>query len=369
MSGMWGNNIKLSIFGESHGEAIGMVIDGLPSGINLDIEFIKSEMERRAPGKNKLSTSRKEKDKFKIVSGYFNDRTTGTPLCITIPNTNTVSKDYSMIKKFMRPGHADYTGRIKYFGFNDYRGGGHFSGRLTAPLVFAGAVAKQILKEKGIVIGSHIKRIENVEDDSFDWVNVEHKLIGKLRTSDFPVINEESGKKMKEAILTAKEEMDSVGGIIECAAINVPSGVGNPFFESVESRIAHMMFSIPAVKGIEFGRGFDFSTIRGSEGNDQFYLEEEKIKTYTNNNGGILGGISSGMPIIFKVAIKPTPSIGKIQKTVNVESLIEGDIQVKGRHDPCIVQRAVPVIESATALVILDLLMERKSEIWNNYQN
>ncbi|MEJ8554475.1 chorismate synthase [Tepidibacter sp. Z1-5] len=364
MSGTWGNNIKLSIFGQSHGKAIGIVIDGLPAGIELNFDYINNEMQRRAPGKNKISTPRKERDEFDILSGYFNNKTTGTPLCAVIYNTNQNSKDYESIKNIMRPGHADYTGYIKYSGFNDYRGGGHFSGRLTAPLVFAGAVAKQILERKDIIIGSHIKSIGNINEEYFDWVNLKGEFLKEIVKKDFPVIDDEIGTKMKELILKEKEEEDSVGGIVETAVINFPVGIGSPFFNSVESKLAHIIFSIPAVKGVEFGAGFDITKMKGSEANDEFFIDEDKVKTYTNNNGGVLGGITSGMPIIFRTAFKPTPSIGKVQKTIDISKRENIQINVTGRHDPCIVQRAVPVVEAACAVSLLDLVIEREGVKW-----
>ncbi len=364
MSGIWGNNIKLSIFGQSHGKAIGIVIDGLPAGIELDFDYINNEMQRRAPGKNKISTPRKESDEFDILSGYFNSKTTGTPLCAVIYNTNQHSKDYESIKNIMRPSHADYTGYIKYSGFNDYRGGGHFSGRLTAPLVFAGAIAKQILEKKDIIIGSHIRSIGSINEEYFDWVNLKGEFLKEIAKKDFPVIDDEIGAKMKEHILNAKEEKDSVGGIVETAVINLSSGIGSPFFNSVESKLAHILFSIPAVKGVEFGAGFDITKMKGSEANDEFFIDEDKVRTYTNNNGGILGGITSGMPIIFRTAFKPTPSIGKVQKTVDISKRENIQIKVTGRHDPCIVQRAVPVVEAACAVSLLDLVIEREGVKW-----
>ncbi|WP_129598641.1 chorismate synthase [Anaerophilus nitritogenes] len=364
MSSLWGSNIKISIFGESHGKGIGVLIDGLSSGILLDLDFIKKEMKRRAPGNNPLSTPRKEGDKFEILSGYFNGYTTGTPLCAMIYNTNLHSKDYDEIKSKMRPGHADYTGYIKYNGFNDYRGGGHFSGRLTAPLVFAGAIAKQILQKKHIFIGSHIKSIGNIQDISFDPVNINEKLLKELIQKDFPVIEELKEINMKELILKTKEEMDSIGGIVETAIVNVPIGLGSPFFDSIESKLAHLLFSIPAVKGVEFGAGFDIANMKGSQANDEYYIEEDEIKTYTNHNGGILGGISSGMPILFRTAFKPTPSIEKAQKTIDIKKMENIDMKVIGRHDPCIVPRAVPVVEAVTALALLDAIIEKDGITW-----
>lgn len=357
MSGVWGRKIKYSIFGESHGEAIGIVIDNLPSGVELDFDFIKSELARRAPGKSELSTPRKEEDNIEILSGFFEGRTTGTPLCAIIRNGNTKSKDYSKLKNAMRPGHADFTGNLKYKGYGDYRGGGHFSGRITAPLVFAGAIAKQILKEKQIIIGSHIASIHSISDDKFNAVNIENNLLENLNKIAFPVINEEKGKQMQQYILDQKEKFDSVGGIVECVILNLPAGIGDPFFDSIESEMAHLLFSVPAVKGVEFGEGFNITRMVGSEANDEFYYENNTVRTKTNNNGGILGGITSGMPLIFRCAIKPTASIFKEQDTIDIEKNENVKLVVEGRHDPCIVPRAVPVIEAVAAMTILDYLV------------
>ena len=357
MSCVWGNKIKLSIFGESHGKAIGINIDGLPSGIELNMDFIKKEMERRAPGKSELSTTRKEEDSFEILSGYFNGRTCGTPLCALIYNTDQHSRDYEETKNLMRPSHGDYTGFIKYNGFNDYRGGGHFSGRITAPLVFAGAVCRQILEAHNIVIGSHIKSIGKIQDDYFDMTGISSKFLKSLNTSNFPVLDRKVEQDMKDVIINERNEKDSVGGIIETAAINLPAGLGEPFFDSVESTLSHLLFSIPGVKGVEFGAGFKITEMKGSAANDEYYIDGDKVKTFSNNNGGINGGITNGMPLILRVGIKPTPSIGKAQKTVDISKKENTIIEIKGRHDPCIVQRALPVIEAVTAIGILDLLL------------
>ncbi len=360
MSGIWGKNVKISIFGESHGVAIGVTIDGLPAGIELDLDYINLEMQRRAPGKNKMSTARKEGDQFEILSGYFNGKTTGTPLCSIIRNSNQRSRDYDKIKSIIRPSHGDYPGHIKYDGHNDYRGGGHFSGRITAPLVFAGALAKYILEEKGIIIGGHIKSIENIEAENLDYVNIDKEVIKGIKHKELPVINDETGEKMRSAIHSAKEDGDSVGGIIEGLVLDIDPGLGAPFFDSIESRLSHALFSIPGVKGIEFGLGFEISKLRGSKANDEYYVEGETIKTYSNNNGGVTGGITNGMPIIFRVAMKPTPSISKPQRTVDISTMENTEIEVRGRHDPCIVQRAVPVVEAACALTILDFFLEKE---------
>lgn len=359
MSAVWGKNVKISIFGESHGEAIGIVIDGLPSGLDLDLDYIKYEMKRRAPGNNPISTARKEKDEFNILSGYFGGKTTGTPLCAMIKNSDKKSKDYSKIKDVMRPGHADFTGNARYKGFNDYRGGGHFSGRITAPIVFAGAVAKQLLEKKGVIIGSHIKSIKDIEDDSFDFCSIKEEKLKRLKEEKIPTINKDKKDEMEKIILKSKEKGDSVGGVIECAAINLDVGLGNPFFDSIESVMSHLLFSVPAVKGVEFGAGFDITEMFGSESNDEFYYDGDDVKTYSNNNGGILGGITNGMPLIFRCAIKPTPSIAKSQRTIDISKKENVTLNVNGRHDPCIVQRAIPVIESVAAISLLDFYLSK----------
>ena len=356
MSGQWGKKVKYSIFGESHGRGIGITIDGLPPGIKLDMDFINNEMQRRAPGRDEFSTKRKEGDKVEILSGYFNGYTTGTPLCGVIFNENQHSKDYDKLKNLARPGHADLTGKVKYSGFNDYRGGGHFSGRITAPLVFAGAVAKQILLVKGIKIGSHILSIGNVYDSYFDGVNINKQILVDILKKDFPVIDGLKGEEMKKIILKAKEETDSVGGIIEATILNLPCGLGEPFFDSIESNLAQLLFSVPAVKGVEFGMGFEITKIRGSVANDVPYMNNGVVLTKTNNNGGINGGISNGMPIVFRVAMKPTPSIAKPQNTIDMRSYENSEVSVTGRHDPCIVLRALPVIEACAAMSILDFI-------------
>ena len=364
MSGIWGKNIRISIFGESHGKAIGAVIDGLPVGLALDMENIKFQMKRRAPGRSELATLRQEDDDFEILSGYFNGYTTGTPFSFIIRNKDKKSMDYEKIKDIPRPGHADYTGRIKYSGFNDYRGGGHFSGRLTAPLVFAGAICRQILKDKRIRIVSHIKSIGIVEDKSFDFEKIQEEIIDRLENMQMPVTDEEKAKFMRQEILIAKQNEDSVGGIIECAIIGTPAGVGEPFFDSVESRLSHILFAIPGVKGVEFGAGFDIAKMKSSQANDEIFIQNGEVKTKSNYNGGILGGITNSMPIIFRVAIKPTPSIGKIQNSIDMEKMKETKIEIQGRHDPCIVPRAIPVVEAVAAIALLDMIMERGE--WND---
>ncbi len=359
MSSLWNNRISISIFGESHGPAIGVVIDNLPPGEYIDIQELSRFMVRRAPKKDGTTTPRSEKDLPQIMSGMFNDKTTGTPLCAFIQNTDTRSKDYSNISKLVRPGHADYTGALRYRGFNDIRGGGHFSGRLTAPLVFAGAVCAQILERRGIYTGAHITEIHGIADDEFNRVNVSKQDILDVRYKKFPVINDEQGEKMVDDIHKAAEGGESLGGIIECASINVPAGIGSPIFDGLENTLAQLIFGIPAVKGLEFGAGFLSAKMVGSQNNDDFYVDDHgHVKTKTNNHGGILGGISSGMPITLKVAIKPTPSISKPQETIDTQSMKNDILKVHGRHDPCIVPRAVPCVEAAVNIGILSHMLD-----------
>lgn len=357
MSSTWGTNIELSIFGESHGQAIGIVMGNLPAGIPLDMADIKHQMKRRAPGQNIMSTPRKEKDEVHIMSGLMNNVTTGAPLCAMIYNSDQHSKDYSLLQECMRPGHSDYPAYIKYKGFNDVRGGGHFSGRITAPIVFAGSVAKQILKQKGIVIGAHIQSIKDVYDDSFG-VDISSQDIEKMLQQQYPTLNPNVFEKMQATIEEARMHQDSVGGMIECAILNVPAGLGNPFFDSIESHLSPLLFSIPAVKSVSFGLGEKITELYGHEANDCYYYADEKVKTKTNHNGGITGGISNGMLIIFKVGIKPTPSISQVQQTINVKTKENTELEITGRHDPCIVPRAVVVVESMAALGILDMIKD-----------
>ena len=363
MGANFGKNYCISIFGESHGNALGINIDGIPAGTELNFDFISEEMKRRAPGKSELTTSRTEKDEFEILSGFVNGRTTGTPLAMIIRNTNQKSKDYGEIVKKPRPGHADWAGLSRYNGFNDIRGGGHFSGRITAPLVFAGAVAKQILKEKGILIAAHVKSIKDIQDRDFEEKDITQENIDRLRNMILPVLNENIVPDMEKTILKAKEEKNSVGGIVEIMITGIKAGIGDPFFESMESELSRMMFSIPAIKGIEFGAGFDIAKMTGYEANDEMYYDEKgDVKTYTNNNGGITGGITNGMPINFKVAVKPPASIGKKQRTVNIETKKNDFLEIIGRHDPCIVPRIVVVLEAAAAIVVMDRIMETEKK-------
>ncbi len=357
MSSEFGKNIKVSIFGESHGEAIGCVIDGLPAGIKLDLDKIYVDMARRAPGRDKSATPRLEKDIPHIISGVLDYVTTGAPLAMVIENTNTQSGDYANIMTVPRPSHSDYPAFVKYSGKNDVRGGGHFSGRLTAPLVFAGAVAKQILNEKNITIGAHIAKIGSIEDESFDMNNISSDLLKKLSSQSFSTISSDAQDKMRSFIEDARMEQDSVGGIIECAAVGLPVGLGANMFSTVEGCLSSILFGIPAVKGVEFGKGFGFADMKGSQANDAYCIKDNSVCLETNNNGGILGGITTGAPLVLRAAVKPTPSISRPQKSVNLHTMQEETLVIKGRHDPCIVPRAVPVIEAAVAVGLLDLMM------------
>ncbi len=361
MSSCWGQNIHISIFGQSHSEAIGVVIDGLPAGFLIDQTALCAFMARRAPGQSALSTSRTEADTPEFVSGLVNGVTCGAPICILIHNTNTRPADYAELKEAPRPGHADYTAEVKYHGFQDPTGGGHFSGRLTAPFCAAGGICLQLLAERGIFIGAHIQSIAGISDKKFDPVTVSKSAFDKLTHSPLTVINLKAGEAMEQVILDAKKAGDSVGGVIECAVVGLPAGLGDPMFDGMENRIASLVFGIPAVKGIEFGNGFESATLRGSQNNDPFITDGEQIRTKTNHHGGILGGITSGMPLIFRAAIKPTASIAIPQQTVSLSTRTEKELQIRGRHDPCIVPRAVPVIEAAAALAVFDALMGFKN--------
>lgn len=356
MKNNFGTNISMTIFGESHGPCIGITLDGLPAGFKINLERIKEDMEKRK-AKGSISTQRHEDDEVEIVSGFFNGYTTGTSLTILIQNKNTQSKDYSDIQYRLRPGHADFSAYEKYHGFQDYRGGGHFSGRLTAPIVAAGSICRQILETKNILIGSHIEQLYALHDAPFsNNIDELKKQIQTLNKKEFATLDEQVAQNMEQAILEAKNEQDSIGGILESAIINLPAGIGEPFFDSIESILAHLLFSIPAVKGVSFGAGFQMAAKKGSEANDAFIMNDT-IQTKTNNNGGINGGISNGMPIIIHTCIKPTPSIYKTQETVDYKTKESQTLNIKGRHDPCILHRARIVVDSMIAFGILDLLM------------
>ena len=347
--------MRYSLFGESHGPAIGIVLTGVPSGLALDMDFINAEMARRAPGASPLATARSEKDAVRIISGVFEGKTCGTPLCGLIENTDTRSRDYAATCHLARPGHADFTAHLRYRGFEDYRGGGHFSGRLTAPLVFAGAVAKLALRQKGVEVLARIREVAGLKDVPLDLARPDAEALRAAGKKAFAVIDDACGEAMQKAILDARAEGDSVGGIIECFALGMPAGLGGPDFdENIETAIARHVFAVPAVKGLSFGTGFGLSAMRGSEANDAF-LPGEALRTRTNHNGGLNGGISNGMPVTFSVVIKPTPSIAKEQDTVDMRTGEAAKLVINGRHDPCILPRAVPVIEAACALALSDI--------------
>lgn len=357
MNTTYGKNISLSIFGQSHSKEIGMTLSGIPMGLPVDMDNLQQFLDRRAPGKTETSTSRKENDIPRFLSGIKNNTTDSDPITAIIYNQDIRKSDYDKIAHLPRPGHADYTARIKYGTDRNLSGGGQFSGRMTAPICIAGGLCLQWLETQGIHIKAHIDSIGKVRDLPLRLDPIEPNLCSI--SEEFPVLNKDAGKLMQQAILAAKQDGDSLGGVIECIITGLPAGIGGPLFDGIEGRIAHLIYAIPAVKGIEFGSGFSGSEVHGSENNDAFIISNGQIITKTNHCGGILGGISTGMPIQFRVAIKPTPSIAKEQQTVNLETMTESSISVAGRHDPCIVPRAVPVIEAAAAIVIYDMLMDK----------
>ncbi|MDO4484314.1 MAG: chorismate synthase [Clostridia bacterium] len=359
MSSFFGNHLKLSLFGQSHGEAIGMTMDGFPAGMKIDMDRVLFEMARRAPGKNRMSTPRKEADAPEILSGVLNGVTTGQPLTAIIRNTNQHSADYGDGVDLARPGHADYTGHVRYFGFEDWRGGGHFSGRITAPLVFAGAFCMQYLEQQGIGIYSHIARLGNLQDDAFD--SVHPGQYDALKHMTLPTLQPGLSEKMEQEIIRASEKQDSIGGVVECMATGLPAGLGAPFFDSVESILSHLLFSVPAVKGVEFGDGFGFASLLGSQANDAFRMVDGRVETVTNHSGGIQGGITNGMPVVFRCCVRATPSISQNQDTISIKRMENDTISVHGRHDPCILARVTPVIEAVTAIGLVELLKERAS--------
>ena len=357
MSSEFGKLLKVSVFGQSHGKAIGVNIDGLPAGEPIDLEELYAFMDRRKPGKNSLSTPRKEADLPVFLSGLEQGVTCGAPLCAIIENSDQHSSDYSNLIDHPRPSHADYTAQVKWGGHADMRGGGHFSGRLTAPLCIAGGIAKQILARRGIHVGGHLSSVATEEDAAFPLYPTK-ELFDSVAVKTFPVLDDQAGERMQAVILEARETLDSVGGIIECAAIGLPAGLGDPMFDGIENRLAAALFGIPAVKGVEFGLGFGSARIHGSENNDPFTVADGKIATETNRCGGILGGITNGMPVTLRVAMKPTPSISRPQQSVSLSAKEASELTIHGRHDPCIAHRAVPVVEAVTATVLLDLLLE-----------
>lgn len=357
MSSEFGNILRVSVFGQSHGKAIGVVVDGLPAGEAIDLEELQRFLDRRRPGRGPLSTARKETDVPEFLSGLEGGKTCGAPLCAVIQNADQHSKDYGELQDKPRPGHADFTAWAKWGGHADMRGGGHFSGRLTAPLCVAGGIAKQILARRGIFVGAHLASVAGICDRPFPLYPTA-ALFSEIAAKPFPVLDEAAGERMRAAILEAKNDLDSVGGVIECAAAGLPAGLGEPMFGGVENRLAAALFGIPAVKGVEFGEGFRAAELRGSENNDPFTVEDGEIRAETNRAGGILGGITTGMPLVLRAAVKPTPSIGRPQKTVRLSAMEAAELTVHGRHDPCVAHRAVPVVEAVTAAVLLDMLLE-----------
>lgn len=358
MSSEFGNTLRVSIFGESHGRAIGVTMQNLPAGEEIDLPALEAFLERRRPGKSALSTARNEPDRPQFLSGLLEGKTTGSPLTAVIENCDARSRDYAELQDKPRPGHADYTAYLKWGGKADMRGGGHFSGRLTAPICIAGGIAKQILARKGVFIGAHLNAVAGISESAFAQTP-SAELFAQIAQKEFPVIDDTKGCAMQEEILRASHAGDSVGGVIECAAIGFPAGIGNPMFDGLENRLSAAIFGIPAVKGLEFGAGFAAADMQGSEHNDPFCMREDgSITTKSNHAGGILGGISTGQPIVLRVAIKPTPSIAKTQQTVSLSKRENAELIVKGRHDPCVAHRAVPVLEAVVALVLLDFLLE-----------
>ena len=357
MSSEFGKTLKISVFGQSHGKAIGVNIDGLPAGEAIDLDELNAFLDRRKPGKSPLSTARKETDTPVFLSGLEDGVTCGFPMCVMITNSDQHSSDYSELADKPRPSHADYTAHIKWGGHADMRGGGHFSGRLTAPLCVAGGIAKQILARRGVYVGAHLAAV-GTEDDAPFPLRPTKELFDAVAAKPFAVLDDGAGERMQALILEARQNLDSVGGIIECAAIGLPAGLGDPMFDGIENRLAAALFGIPAVKGVEFGLGFGSARLHGSENNDPFAVEDSKIVTTANRAGGILGGITTGMPVTLRVAVKPTPSISRPQQTVSLSAMEDTELVIRGRHDPCIAHRAVPVVEAVTATVILDLLLE-----------
>lgn len=358
MSSCFGQYLKLSLFGQSHGEAIGITLDGFPAGMRVDESRLYAEMARRAPGQSAMTTSRREADQPEILSGILNGVTTGQPICAIIRNTNTRSRDYGDGVDLVRPGHADYTGHVRYFGFEDWRGGGHFSGRLTAPIVLAGALCSQWLEQKGVKIACHIQQLGDVRDTSFMTADPAADY-DYLKQMHLPVLTPGLDAAMEQTVLRAREAEDSVGGVLECMVTGLPAGLGAPFFDSVESVLSHLLFSVPAVKGVAFGEGFGFAAMLGSQANDPFHMEKGRVVTVSNHAGGINGGISNGMPVIFRCAVRATPSIEQKQQTVSLRSGEDAPLEIHGRHDPCILPRAVPVIEAIAAIGIMELWKER----------
>lgn len=360
MSSIYHGQLTVSIFGQSHAPAIGVTVDGLPAGEPVDLEELQAFLARRAPGGNDWSTPRKEGDAPEFLSGLADGKTCGAPLAAIIRNTNTRSKDYSNLKDIPRPGHADYTAQVKYGGAQDVAGGGHFSGRLTAPLCIAGGICKQLLARRGIFVGAHIAAIGGIPDRPFHPVQLDRETLLAPGQKPFPVVDDGAGEWMRDRIAQVKAEQDSVGGLIECAVLGLPVGLGDPMVDGMENRIARLLFAIPAVKGVEFGAGFQVANMRGSQNNDPFYMDGDRVRTRTNHAGGILGGITNGMPLLVRAAVKPTPSIAREQDSVSLSRKEDTKLTIHGRHDPCIVPRAVPCVEAAAAIAVYDALLEQE---------
>lgn len=363
MASIYGNVLRLSIFGQSHSPAIGCSLDGIPAGINIDQERLQAFLDRRAPGRDETSTTRREADAPEFVAGITDGHTNGAPIAALIRNASTRSQDYDNLRHIPRPGHADYPAEVKYRGFQDIAGGGHFSGRLTAPLCIAGGIALQALETKGVRIAAHIASLgpEAIHDTPLDPMKPNEVQLTAILANPLPCVSAAAAQSMKDRIIAAKNDLDSVGGIIECVAYGMPAGIGDPMFDGLENRIARIAFGIPAVKGVEFGAGFGAAQLLGSENNDAYRMHGSDVLPQDNHSGGILGGISTGMPIVWRMAIKPTPSIGKKQRSVDLTTGCNASLVVRGRHDPCIVARAVPVAEAACALALLDALLEDRA--------
>ena len=358
MSSFFGQHLKISLFGQSHGEAIGVTVDCFPAGMTIDTQRLQAEMARRAPGQNAMTTSRKEADAPEFLSGVREGRPTGQPICAILRKTNTRSGDYGDGVDLVRPGHADYTGHVRYYGFEDWRGGGHFSGRLTAPIVLAGALCSQWLEGQGVRIACHVQQLGQVKDASFLQANPAADYT-YMKSMALPVLNAGIDIAMQEAVMAARAQGDSIGGVLECMITGLPAGLGAPFFDSMESVLAHLMFSIPAVKGVEFGEGFGFAQMLGSQANDPFRMEGDRVVTDSNHSGGVNGGITNGMPLIFRCAVRATPSIAQEQQTVSLKKHENATLAIRGRHDPCILPRAVPVVEAMAAIAVMEMWKER----------
>lgn len=360
MASVFGNVIHLSIFGQSHSPAIGCSLDGLPAGIELDLDALQRFLDRRAPGRSDTATMRREADAPEFIAGVTDGRTDGAPLAAIIRNADTRSGDYAGLRRVPRPGHADYPARIKYRNMHDVAGGGHFSGRLTAPLCVAGGIALQALEGCGVRVAAHIANLgpEGIPDEPLNPMEADPGQLAAIASHELPCIDADAASRMREAILSARSELDSIGGVVECAAYGMPAGVGDPMFDGIENRIARIAFGIPAVKGVDFGAGFGAAYLKGSENNDAYRMVGGAVRTETNRAGGILGGITTGAPVVWQMAVKPTPSIGHVQRSVDMDEGADTELTVRGRHDPCIVPRAVPVAEAACALALLDALLE-----------